>query len=101
MTWLPQETIRTKREGGVLAAGDLQRLARGIADGSLADAQVAAFAMAVFFRGMTAAECAAFTLAMRDTGEIIDWSGESLPGPVLAELQAVIDRREAALPEDD
>ncbi len=83
MTWLPQETIRTKREGGVLAAGDLQRLARGIADGSLADAQVAAFAMAVFFRGMTAAECAAFTLAMRDTGEIIDWSGESLPGPVL------------------
>lgn len=83
MTWLPQETIRTKREGGVLAAGDLQRLARGIADGSLADAQVAAFAMAVFFRGMTAAECAAFTLAMRDTGEIFDWSGESLPGPVL------------------
>ncbi|MGE0465143.1 MAG: thymidine phosphorylase [Steroidobacteraceae bacterium] len=83
MTWLPQETIRIKREGGVLAAGDLQRLARGIADGSLGDAQVAAFAMAVFFRGMTAAECAAFTLAMRDTGEIFDWSGESLPGPVL------------------
>jgi thymidine phosphorylase len=83
MTWLPQETIRNKREGGVLGAGDLQRLARGIADGSLSDAQVGAFAMAVFFRGMTAEECAAFTLAMRDTGDVFDWSGESLPGPVL------------------
>lgn len=83
MTWLPQETIRSKREGGVLDANDLQRLARGIADGSLGDAQVGAFAMAVFFRGMTPEECAAFTLAMRDTGEVFDWSGESLPGPVL------------------
>lgn len=83
MTWLPQETIRSKREGGVFSAGDLERLARGIADGSLGDAQVGAFAMAVFFRGMTAEECAAFTLAMRDTGDVFDWSGESLPGPVL------------------
>ncbi len=83
MTWLPQETIRTKREGGVLEARDLQRLVEGIADGSLSDAQVAAFAMAVYFRGMTAAECAAFTLAMRDTGDILDWRAESPPGPVL------------------
>ncbi len=83
MTWLPQETIRTKREGGALDAADLQRLARGIADGSLSDAQVAAFAMAVHFRGMTAAECAAFTLAMRDTGDVFDWRSESPPGPVL------------------
>jgi thymidine phosphorylase len=83
MTWLPQETIRAKREGGALDARDLQRIADGIADGSLGDAQVAAFAMAVYFRGMTAAECAAFTLAMRDTGDIFDWRAESPPGPVL------------------
>ena len=81
--WLPQETIRRKRDGEALNADELRLLARGMADGSLADAQVAAFAMAVCFRGMTSAEGAALTLAMRDTGEVFDWRGESLPGPVL------------------
>ncbi|MGH8129842.1 MAG: hypothetical protein ACRES3_03190, partial [Steroidobacteraceae bacterium] len=81
--WLPQETIRIKRDGGTLDAPDLGRIARSMADGRLSDAQVAAFAMAVHYRGMTPAECAAFTIAMRDTGEVFDWSGESLPGPVL------------------
>ena len=83
MTWLPQETIRIKRDGGALDAVALGRIARGIADGSLGDAQVGAFAMAVHYRGMTPAECAAFTLAMRDTGEVFDWRRESPPGPVL------------------
>ena len=81
--WLPQEAIRRKRDGETLGADDLHALARGMADGSLADAQVAALAMAVYFRGMTPAECAGLTLAMRDSGEIFDWRNESLPGPVL------------------
>ena len=83
MTWLPQETIRLKRDGGALDSIALARIAKGIADGSLGDAQVGAFAMAVHFRGMTPAESAAFTLAMRDTGEVFDWRRESPPGPVL------------------
>ena len=83
MTWLPQETIRLKRDGGALDSAALARIAKGIADGSLGDAQVGAFAMAVHFRGMTPAESAAFTLAMRDTGEVFDWRRESPPGPVL------------------
>ena len=83
MTWLPQETIRIKRDGGALDAVALGRIARGIADGSLGDAQIGAFAMAVHYRGMTPAECAAFTRAMRDTGEVFDWRRESPPGPVL------------------
>src|SRR5262245_46069340 len=83
MNWLPQETIRAKRDGKALAAPELGRLARAIADGSLADAQVGAFAMAVMLRGMTPAECAAFTRAMRDTGEVFDWRAESPPGPIL------------------
>lgn len=83
IAWLPQEAIRRKRDGETLVAADLQALVRGMADGSLADAQVAAFAMAVYFRGMTAAECAALTLAMRDSGEVFDWKHESLPGPIL------------------
>jgi thymidine phosphorylase len=83
MTWLPQETIRIKRDGGTLDALALKRLATSIGDGSLGDAQIGAFAMAVHFRGMTPGECAAFTIAIRDSGEVFDWRGESPPGPVL------------------
>lgn len=83
MKWLPQEAIRSKRDGRALAAPELERIAKSIADGSLSDAQVGAFAMAVQLRGMTATECAAFTMAMRDTGEVFDWRGDSPPGPVL------------------
>ncbi len=82
-SWLPQEAIRRKRNGEALSADDLRALVRAMADGSLADAQVAAFAMAVYFRGMTHAECAGLTLAMRDSGDTFDWRNESLPGPIL------------------
>jgi thymidine phosphorylase len=83
MSWLPQETIRAKRDGGALEAHELAALAGAIADGSLSDAQVGAFAMAVQLKGMTPAECAAFTRAVRDSGEVFDWRRESPPGPVL------------------
>ena len=83
MSWLPQESIRIKRDGGTLDAAELTRFVRAIADGSLSDAQVGAFAMAVTLRGMTPAECADFTRAVRDSGEVFDWRAESPPGPVL------------------
>jgi thymidine phosphorylase len=83
VSWLPQESIRIKRDGGTLDAAELARLVRAIADGSLSDAQVGAFAMAVTLRGMTPAECADFTRAVRDSGEVFDWRAESPPGPVL------------------
>lgn len=79
---LPQETLRRKRDGERLPQAELVALARGLADGSLSDAQAAAFAMAVFFRGMTPAECAEFTFAMRDSGAVLDWRADELPGPV-------------------
>ena len=81
--WLPQESIRRKREGGRLAREELAAIAAGLADGTLSDAQAAAFAMAVFFRGMHPDECAEFTWAMRDSGDVLDWSQADLPGPVL------------------
>jgi thymidine phosphorylase len=81
--WLPQESIRRKRHGGRLSREELDAIARGLADGSLSDAQAAAFAMAVSFRGMEPEECAEFTWAMRDSGEVFDWSGGQLAGPVL------------------
>ena len=81
--WLPQETLRRKRDGERLAPGELKAIADGLADGSLDDAQAAAFAMSVYFRGMEAEECAQFTWAMRDSGDVFDWSADGLPGPVL------------------
>jgi thymidine phosphorylase len=47
------------------------------------DGQVAAFAMAVYFRGMTWEECAAFTRAMAGSGAVLDWAGAGLDGPIL------------------
>jgi thymidine phosphorylase len=79
----PAELIRRKRDGWPLAAGDIDRLVAGIVDGSLSDAQVAAFAMAVFFRGMTREECGALTRAMTSSGTVLDWSGAGLDGPIL------------------
>jgi thymidine phosphorylase len=82
-SYLPQELIRAKRDGRGLDADELRFIAGGIADGTLSDAQVAAFAMAVFFRGLDGDERATFTAAMRDSGTVLDWSGQDLPGPVL------------------
>ncbi len=81
--WLVGETIRRKRDGARLSREELTALAHGLADGGVADAQAAAFAMAVYFRGMQPDECAEFTWAMRDSGEVFDWSGAGLDGPVL------------------
>jgi thymidine phosphorylase len=52
-------------------------------DGAMSDAQVAAFAMAVYFRGMTWEECAALTRAMANSGTVLDWAGVGLDGPIL------------------
>jgi len=62
------ELIRKKRDGALLSEAAISHLVAGIADGSVSDAQIAAFAMAVFFRGMTRAECAALTRAMTRSG---------------------------------
>lgn len=80
---LPQELIRTKRDGQALDPEAIRVLVAGIADGSLSDAQIGAFAMAVYLNGMSAAETVALTEAIRDSGEVLDWSGLDLPGPVL------------------
>ncbi len=80
---LIQETIRRKRDGAVLDAAELADFAQGVADGGWSDAQAAALAMAVFFRGMTADECAQLTFAMRDTGEVLGWKALGVERPIL------------------
>jgi thymidine phosphorylase len=78
---LPQEIIRRKRDGGALSQAEIAFMVDGLTNGSVTEGQVAAFAMAVFFRGMAMDERVALTLAMRDSGRVLDWS--DMPGPVL------------------
>jgi thymidine phosphorylase len=78
---LPQEIIRSKRDGKTLRPEEIAFFARGIASGALSEGQIAAFAMAVFFNGMSRDEAVGLTLAMRDSGEVLDWSW--LGGPVV------------------
>ena len=80
---LPQEIIRKKRDGHELSADDIDLIVRGIHDGSLSEGQVAAFAMAVFFRGMTTAERVALTLGLVRSGATLEWRSLVLPGPVI------------------
>src|SRR4051812_5210998 len=80
---LPQEIIRKKRDGHELSAEEIAFIARGITDSSLSEGQVAAFAMAVFFRGMTTAERVGLTLGLVRSGVILDWNDLDLPGPII------------------
>jgi thymidine phosphorylase len=79
----PAELIRRKRDGEALSEADCADLVRGIVDGSMGDGQVAAFAMAVYFRGMTHPECAALTGAIARSGVRLEWSHAGLGGPVV------------------
>ena len=80
MVFLPQEVIARKRDGQALSAEEISRFIAGFAAGTVSPAQAAAFAMAVYFRDMGMDERVALTLAMRDSGEVLDWS--DLDGPV-------------------
>lgn len=76
---LPQETIRRKRSGETLSHEEIARFIAGVTDGSVSEGQVAAFAMAVWFKGMARDETVALTLAMRDSGDVLDWSAIDRP----------------------
>ena len=56
---IPQHTILKKRNGQELAPDELRAFLNGYIEGHVAEYQMAAFLMAVFFRGMSAAELAA------------------------------------------
>jgi thymidine phosphorylase len=78
---LPQEIIRRKRDGAALSREEIDFFIRGLTSGDITEGQAAALAMAIFFRGMDREEAVALTLAMRDSGTVLDWSG--LDGPVV------------------
>ena len=81
--FLPQEVIRRKRDRKELTGKELRTFVDGLTNGTVSEGQAAAFAMAVFFNGMSPKECAALTLAMRDSGDVLRWDRSQLQGPVV------------------
>ncbi|MFK8035325.1 MAG: thymidine phosphorylase, partial [Hyphomicrobiales bacterium] len=81
MNYLPSELIRKKRDAQSLEPDEIKFFIHGLKDGSVKAEQISAFAMAVFFNDMTMTERVALTEAMRDSGNVLDWS--DLPGPAL------------------
>ena len=77
---IPQEIIRRKRDGKVLTGEEIAAFIAALTREEISEGQAAAFAMAVFFRGMSRDETVALTLAMRDSGTVLNWDG--LGGPV-------------------
>lgn len=72
------EIIRKKRDGAALSADELQRLIGGYVQGEVPEYQMAAFLMAVYFRGMTPEETVEFTRLMLHSGDVVDLS--AIPG---------------------
>ena len=72
------DLIRRKRDRGILDDAEINALIQGYLNGAVGEEQMAAFCMAVFFTGMTDAECAGLVQAMLHSGDIVDLS--SLPG---------------------
>ncbi len=68
------DVIRTKRDGGVLSDDQIDWVVDAYTRGEVADEQMAALAMAILLRGMTAAETARWTQAMIDSGVRLDLS---------------------------
>lgn len=69
------DIIHKKRNGGELSEKEIEFFVNGYTDGSIPDYQASALCMAIYFRGMSADETAALTLAMADSGDRIDLSG--------------------------
>jgi pyrimidine-nucleoside phosphorylase/thymidine phosphorylase len=74
----PYEVIHRKRDGKPVPPADVAALVRGYAEGAVPDYQMAAFCMAVFFRGLSPEELRALVESMLHSGDVLDLS--DIPG---------------------
>ncbi len=79
MAYRAVEIIARKRDGHVLDGDEIRWLIAGFTDGSVPDYQMAAFAMAVYWRGMTPQETAALLDAMERSGDVVRWPNLQWP----------------------
>ena len=77
----PYDLIRTKRDGEALPDEAVREFVGDFMGGDVSDAEMAAFLMAVYFKGLSAAETAALTQAMVESGETLDLS--DIRGPTV------------------
>ena len=77
MSATPTQLIARKRDGKELRDEEITDLIEKFVAGEVPDYQMSAFAMAVYFQGMSAAETVALTKALLHSGEQIQWSGTS------------------------
>src|SRR5437870_3459792 len=71
--------IEAKRDGQILSTPQIKEIVSAYTSGQIPDYQMAAFLMAVLFRGLNPAETAALTLAMRDSGDVLDFPDDPRP----------------------
>jgi pyrimidine-nucleoside phosphorylase len=71
--------IEAKRDGQTLDAAQIKEIITAYTAGEIPDYQMAAFLMAVFFRGLTRAETRALMLAMRDSGDVLCFPDDPRP----------------------
>jgi pyrimidine-nucleoside phosphorylase len=71
--------IEAKRDGQRISEDSLRSVIQSLTAGEIPDYQLAAFLMAVFFRGLDTGETRALTLAMRDSGDVLRFPAELRP----------------------
>lgn len=81
--FLPQEIIRKKRDGHALSEEEIRFFINGVRDNSVSEGQIAALAMTIWFHDMNLTERVALTMAMRDSGTVLNWQSLNLNGPVV------------------
>ncbi|HHR5858851.1 TPA: thymidine phosphorylase [Providencia alcalifaciens] len=81
--FLAQEIIRKKRDGKSLSEEEIRFFINGVRDNTVSEGQIAALAMTIYFNDMTTPERVALTLAMRDSGSVLNWKSLNLNGPLV------------------
>jgi len=66
------DLIQKKKEGMALTAREIDFMVQGFTKGEIPNEQMSAFAMAVYFKGMSTEETAALTMAMANSGDTVD-----------------------------
>ena len=69
------DLILKKKQGGELSTDEIRYMIEGFTEGSIPDYQMSAMMMAIYFQGMSEEETLYLTMAMAESGEMLDLSG--------------------------